>query len=478
VSRFAGRIVRRRDFLRIAAHGAWAAPMAASLNQLGLAQATKTGGTHAAKRQTAQAGPKATLNVRNLGAAGDGKTNDTLALQLAIDRCAVLGGGEVVVPAGDYATGALVLRSNVLLRIEDGASLLGSGDMAAYPIAEVRWEGRWIKGYSALISAMDSESLGITGPGKILASDAIRGRVDRKTGMRLPALLEFTNCRHVNVEGCFTSQAGMWSIHPVYCENVTFKDVVVHSGADGIDVDSCKHVVIDGCTFETSDDCISLKSGRGEEAYTINRPTEDVRITNCTFTDRYFACIGIGSETSAGVKDVVVEHCKCLGARSHAIYIKSRPGRGAFVENITVNDFEATGAKQGFLRLNNLNSGKQDEFPVPGDEGIPLFRNFKFSNIRVEDEAALVQATEIHPRKPLAGFSLTNVTGTCKSGITLANMRNVVIRNVKVTGFDGPLIAIDNVTGVGLAGAAKIDPAKMPKAPEPVAEPEKKYELH
>ena len=478
MSRFAGGIVRRRDFLRTAARSALAAPVAASLNKLGLAQTAKAGAPHGAKGQAVtHAGPKVTLNVRDLGATGDGKSSDTLALQLTIDRCAVLGGGEVVVPAGDYATGALLLRSNVLLRIEDGASLQGSGDMAAYPITEVRWEGRWIKGYSALISAVDSENVGITGPGRVLASDAIRGRVERSTGMRLPALVEFTNCRNVNVDNCFTSQTGMWSIHPVYCENVSFKNVVVHSGADGIDVDSCRHVVIDGCTFETSDDCISLKSGRGEEAYTINRPTEDVRIANCTFTDRVFACIGIGSETSAGIRNVFVEHCKCLGARSHAIYIKSRPGRGAFVENVSVNDFEASGARQGFLRLNNLNSGKQDEFPVPGDEGIPLFRDFHFSNIHLDDEAALVQATEIHPRKPLMGFSLINVTGTCKSGITLANMKNVVIRNVKMTGLEGPLISIENVTGVGLAGAVKIDPAKMPKVPEPVPVPEKPYEL-
>ena len=473
------KFVERRSFLKTAARGALAAPVVASLNSFGWAKRAMAGEAHAtAAHPAAHSGPKVTLNVRDLGATGDGKTKDTLALQQTIDRCAVLGGGEVVVPAGDYATGALVLRSDVLLRVEDGASLLGSGDMADYPVTQVRWEGRWIKGYSALISAMDSEDFGITGPGKIVGSPAIVGRVERKTGMRLPALVEFTNCRNVCVENCFTSQAGMWSIHPTYCENVTFRNVVVHSGADGIDVDSCRRVVIDGCTFETGDDCISLKSGRGEEGYTINRPTEDVRIANCRFNDRNFACIGIGSETSAGIRNVLVEHCKCESARSHAIYIKSRPGRGAFVENITVNDLDVSGARQGFLRINNLNSGRQDEFPVPGDAGIPEFRNFHFSNIRVTDVPLLVQATEIHPRKPLVGFSLTHVSGTCRSGITLASMKNVVIRDVKVTGFDGPLVSIDNVTGVGLAGAAKIDPAKLPKAPEAVAEPEKPYELH
>jgi hypothetical protein len=138
---------------------------------------------------------------------------------------------------------------------------------------------------------------------------------------------------------------------------------------------------------------------------------------------------------------------------------------------------EVSGVKQGFLRLNNLNSGKQDEFAVPGDAGIPEFRNFRFSNIRVTDVPALVQAVEIHPRKPLVGFSLTNVSGTCATGITLANMKSVTIRNVSVSGFTGPLLSISNVTGSGLAGAATIDPAKMPKVPDEVPVPEKPYEL-
>ena len=114
---------------------------------------------------------------------------------------------------------------------------------------------------------------------------------------------------------------------------------------------------------------------------------------------------------------------------------------------------------------------------MPGDEGIPKFANFHFSNIRVTDVPVLVQATEIHPRKPLIGLSLVNLTGTCRSGITLANMKDVVVRQVKVTGFDGPLLSINNIAGVGLAGTAKIDPAKMPKVPAPVPAPDKPYEL-
>jgi hypothetical protein len=251
--------------------------------------------------------------------------------------------------------------------------------------------------------------------------------------------------------------------------------VTVHGGADGIDVDSCKQVVIDGCDFATGDDCISLKSGRGAEGYAILRPTEDVRISNCTFADLNWACIGIGSETSGGIRNVHVEHCKCTRAKTFAIYIKSRPGRGAFIEDIYVNDLDVSGAQAGFLRFNILNSGKQDEFAVPGDDGIPTIRNFQFSNIRVKDVPVLVDGVGIHPGKPLEGFSLTNVTGTCGKGITLANIHHADLRKIEVTGYSGALLSISNVTGAGLAGAVRLEAAKPP---DPIPIPVQPYSLH
>ena len=468
--------------MQAAARGVIAAPVLGSLEAIGLAQTAKPAHAHAAAPHlgpgAASARPRVTLNVRDLGAAGDGKAKDTLAIQQTIDRCSVLGGGEAILPAGDYSCGALVLRSGVTLRLEQDARILGVADLAAYPVAQVRWEGRWIKGYSALISAEDSDDIGIAGPGAIVGNPAIRGRIERATRLRLPALLEFTNCRNVVVLNCETSNGGMWSIHPTYCENVRFSKVVVKSGADGIDVDSCRHVSIDGCDFTTSDDCISLKSGRGEEGYTINRPTEDVRISNCTFNDSWFACIGIGSETSAGIRNVRIDHCKCVGARTYAVYIKTRIGRGAFIENIDVNDMEVSGCRQGFLRINVLNSGKQDEFPVPSAAGVPEVRNFRFTGIRVEDVPVLVRATEIDPSKPLAGFTLADVSGTCGSGIFLANVRGAAIRNVHVTGYSGKLLNVVNVTGTGLQGAAKLSPEELPKAVAPIPAPETAYKLH
>ena len=459
----------RRNFLKRAAQSAFAAPVLASFPSLGMEPQTKKANSPEPPR------PRVSLNVADYGAIGDGETKDTVAIQQTIERCSVFGGGEVVVSDGEYLTGALTLRTGVVLRVEKEASLIGSPDMTDYPFAQVRWEGRWVKGYSAFISATDATDIGIVGPGKIIGSEAVKGRLERVTRTRLPALLEFTNCKNVRVEDCYTQNFGMWSIHPTYCENVSFKNVIVRSGADGIDVDSCKHVTIDGCDFDTTDDCISLKSGRGAEGYTILRPTEDVHISDCSFKDKTWACIGIGSETSGGIRNVHVEKCKCLGAGTFAIYIKSRPGRGAFIEDIYMNDLEVSGAKLGFLRFNILNSGIADEYLVPGDEGIPTIRNFNFTNIKVTDVPLLVDGSAIHPHKPLDGFLLSNVTGTCGKGIQLAHINKADIRDIKVTGFEGPLLSIYEVTGKGLAGAAKLEP---PKVPDPIPAPITPYKLH
>ena len=270
--------------------------------------------------------PSVSLDIKEFGAVGDGKTNDTLAIQQALDRCSVLGGGQVRVPAGDYLMGTIMLHSNTTLHLDPDASLLGSPNLADYPLTQVRWEGHWVKGYLGLISAIDANNIGITGTGKIVGNPAIKGRVDAQNGLRHPALLEFVNCNHLRVEDCVTQQNDMWSIHPVYCDNVLFRNVTVRGGADGIDVDSCSHVVIEGCTFSTGDDCISLKSGRGAEGYAIHRPTEDVRITNCTFADSHWACIGIGSETSGGIRNVHIDHCKCT-SRADLCYLHQEPPR-------------------------------------------------------------------------------------------------------------------------------------------------------
>jgi len=460
-------VIARRSFLKQSLQTLAAAPI---FSNLAFAEPP------AKPKPDPQASAKSnlTLNVRDYGATGDGVTKDTAAIQQTIERCAVLGGGEVLIPAGNYLTGALQLRSRTLLRLAPDTIITGTDTMDDYPVTQVRWEGRWIPGHTALIYANDAHDTGIVGPGKIIGADS---------PLRHPALIEPINCSNLRFEDFSTSYHLMWSLHPTLCQDITIKNLTIRStggNGDGIDIDSCQHVLIDHCDIATGDDCISLKSGRGAEAASQigTNPaitTEDVTISNCTFADSIFACIGIGSETSGGIRNVHITDCKFTQAKTFAVYIKSRPGRGAFIEDITATNLEVSGTAGGFLRFNILNSGLMGEDPVPGDEGIPTIKNFRFSNIHVTDVPILVDGTGIHPAKPLDGFTLENVTGTCGKGIFLANIKNAVIKKVEVSGFKGPFLSIANVTGSGLAGATTIDP---PKLPDPIPTPAEPYKLH
>jgi polygalacturonase len=423
------------------------------------AQAPKDGKTSARRPLT--------LNVRDFGATGNGTTRDTAAIQQALDRCGVLGGGEVLVPPGNYLTGALALRSGTTLRLESGTTLSGTPDFADYPVTQVRWEGKWIRGHVGLLYAIDARRIGVVGPGRIVGNPALGGRPTAQNPLRHPALIEPIGCDGVRLEGFTAEYRLMWCIHPANCENVSISGLVIRTtggNGDGIDIDSCRHVTIDGCDIASGDDCIAIKSGRGSEGYTLMRTTEDVRISNCTLADSIFACIGIGSETSGGIRNVRIERCKFTGAQTFAVYVKTRTGRGAFIEDIAATELDVSGVVGGFLRINALTSGLQDEAPVGGDEGIPALRNFRFSNVRVVDCPVLVDATAIHPAKPLDGFTIAGVSGTCRKGMALANIRNATIRDVTVTGVEGPLLSVHNVTGRGLNGAAALPAPRPPEA--------------
>jgi polygalacturonase len=463
--------IARRRFLQ----GLTAVPAVALLEPAVFAQSASSRHSTTATRPSA---PKVSLNVRDFGAKGDGNTNDTSAFQTGLDRCAALGGGEVIVPAGDYLIGGIQLRSNTTLRLDAAATLHGTPNIDDYAVTTVRWEGKWIPGHVALIYALDAQNIAVIGAGKIIGNPALSGRPRPDAPLRHPALIEFIRCNGIHLEGFSTEYKSMWSVHPTSCENITIKNLTIRStggNGDGIDIDSCKHVTITGCDIATGDDCISLKSGRGSEAYTMLQTTEDVHISNCTFADSIFACIGIGSETSGGIRDVWIKDCKFTGAKTYAIYIKSRRGRGAFIENIFADGLEVSNCTGGFLRLNMTGSGIQDQDPVPGDEGIPTARNWRFSNVVVRDVPKLVQATELDPRKPLDELWLTNITGTCKEGIFLAHVRHAVLRDIRVTGFTGALLNTIDVTGKGLESAR---PFPAPTPPADVPAPATPYKLH
>jgi polygalacturonase len=367
-----------------------------------------------------------------------------------------------LVPAGRYLIGSVQQGNRTVLRLEQETVLIGSPDAADYPTIDIRWEGRMQPGRRALIYAANVEQIGIIGPGRIEGNAAMAAPQNPRGSV----VLEPMNCTVVRWEGFTVTQGGNWATHPTFCTDVVIKNLTIRGNRDGIDIDSCRKVRIEGCDIETGDDSISLKSGRGMDGARLGWATEDVLIADCNLRGTRFASIGIGSETSAGVRRVRIERCK-FTSRTHAIYIKTRIGRAGVTEDITGEDLEVLGG--GFLRINLTVGGNTNtaDDPVPGAVGYPEARRLSFKNIRLNHASVLVEGAQVAPEKPVQGLVLANVTGTTAKGITLQYARDVVLSDIRVTGFAGPLLAVNDVSGSGLEGAVAYVPPPPTPAPPP-----------
>lgn len=384
------------------------------------------------------------FNVRDFNAIGDGTTKDTLAFQKALDTCAVSGGGLVVVPAGRYLIGSVQIGTQTILQLEPNSVIVGTDDPNDYPMIDIRWEGRWQPGRRALIYADNVDHIGIVGPGRIEGN----AKVAAPQNPRGAVVLEPINCNDVRWEGFTVTQGGNWATHPTYCTDVVIKHLTIRGRRDGIDVDSCKNVLIEHCDIDTGDDAISLKSGRGMDGARIGKPCENVIIRDCKLKGRHFASIGIGSETSGGVNHVRIERCS-FDSHTFAIYIKTRIGRAGVTENIHGENLDVLAG--GFLRLNLTRGGNTNTYddPVEGLLGYPSARNLNFNNVRLHHASEIVKAVRVSPEKPVQGLSLTNITGTAAKGMRFHHIRNLTLKDINVTGYEGDLITTEDVTGKG-----------------------------
>ena len=399
------------------------------------------------------AAEKVPLNIRDFGAKGDGQTKDTVAIQKALDTCAAAGGGIVSVPEGIYLTGSFVIGANTTLQLASRSSLLGSADIADYPVLNIRWEGEFREGHRALISATNAENVTIIGGGSIFGPPISLSHLRTPRG---PALIELTGCTNAVLENFTTQYQQLWSIHLLYCNNFTARNLTirtVNSNGDGLDVDSCDGVTIERCDINTGDDAISLKSGRGLAAQNLARPTQNVTIRDCRLHSSIYAALGLGTEMSGGIRNVKLQNCVISG-RQNAIFIKSRDGRGGFMENISGENLTVLKSPT-FIGMDLMHKGIQATDPVPGDvEKWARVQNLSFKNIHLQDVAELVAGTNVPPARPVDGFSLAEISGTCTRGISLANMTNVNLSGIKVAGYTGALVTTENVHGTGLDESA------------------------
>jgi unsaturated rhamnogalacturonyl hydrolase len=358
------------------------------------------------KRIVAPKFPKRDFVITDFGAVADGKTDCTEAIARAISACAEKGGGRVVIPAGEFLTGAIHLQSNVNLHLETDSVLKFSTDPQAYlPAVFTRFEGTELYNYSPLIYALSQKNVAVTGEGMLDGqADETNWLAWKRTGARAklvklaadnvpveqrqfgqgdnlrPDFIEFNRCQNVLIEGVKIRRSPMWELHPLLCTNVTVRGVdIVSHGAnnDGCDPESCRDVLIEKCLFDTGDDCIAIKSGRNNDGRRVGVPAVNLIIRDCTMRDGH-AGTAIGSEISGGCSNVFVENCQMSSPNLVcALRLKSNAARGGVLQNIFMRNVNVGVVKDSVLQIDFLyEEGAKGDFK-------PVAKNVVMENISV-----------------------------------------------------------------------------------------------
>ena len=372
------------------------------------------------------------FNITNFGAVA-GDTNDcSSAIELAIDACVRAGGGHVVVPAGEFLTGAVHLKSGVDLHLETNAVLLFSTNPTNYlPLVFTRFEGTELYNYSPLIYALGQKNVALSGDGTIdgqaddsnwmawkntksratlvkMATDGVPVEQRRfGPGFNLrPGFIEFNRCENVLIQGIHIRRSPMWEIHPLLCTNVTVRGVDIMSHGvnnDGCDPESCSDVLIEKCLFDTGDDCIAIKSGRNNDGRRVNVPSVNLVIRDCTMRDGHGG-VTIGSEISGSCSNVFVENCAMNSPNLVcALRLKSNAVRGGVLQNIFMRNVNVGTVKDSVLQIDFLyEEGAKGDFK-------PVAHNVVMENITVAQTPRVLNVRGF-PGADISGVRIYNST--------------------------------------------------------------------
>jgi polygalacturonase len=396
------------------------------------------GSAHAAK----------TCDVKDFGAVADGKTKNTAAIQKAIDTCAAApGGGTVKLAGGVYVSGPIVLKSNITLDVETGATLLGSPDHADYP-AKTEFRG---PGFQSLVSSFKAENITIHGGGTIDGNGTswwVEARQFKDSGLlgsehSRPRLLVFDHSRHVTIENVTVQNSPMWQIVPYYTDGVTIRDVKVladpHSpNTDGIDPFSSTNIVIERVTADVGDDDIAIKSGMIDSPGP-DSPTKNVVIRDCTFLHGHG--LSIGSELAGGAQNIVAERISFNGT-DNGLRIKANRDRGADVSNIVFRDITMVDVKVPIL--------VSEYYPAVFPEGevkaapigrlTPIFHAIAMENVKATGAKVGGYIVGL-PEAPVKDIVLKNVTIDAETGMKIA-YAEVGFLGVHVTAAKGDALMV------------------------------------
>jgi len=369
-------------------------------------------------------GAQVLYDVRDFGAQPDGQTLGTQAIQAAIDKCSAAGGGTVYLGPGNFVSGTIYLKTGVTLHLDTGCTLLGSTNLKDYPPTVPAFRS-YTDNYTdkSLIYGEKLERISITGRGVIDGQGAaFKGPYKVR-----PYLIRFVECRDVAVEGVTIKNSPMWVQHYLACDDVRISGITVRSHVnannDGIDIDSCQRVTITGCSIDSGDDAVVLKSCSA-------RPCRDVVVSGCVLRSTCNA-LKMGTESNGGFQNVVLTGCAIYDTRLAGVALEIVDG--GVMDRILVSDITMTGVGAPiFLRLGNRARPFKEGMDKPG---IGSMKNITISNI---------EATGANP------------TGCAVAGLPEARIENVTLSNIRLS-----------FTGGGTAEqASRTIPEETEKYPE------------
>jgi len=457
--------------------------------------------------------PDTEISVCSYGGVGDGIALNTEAFKKAIDALSAQGGGKLIVPAGIWFTGPIVLKSNINLHLNKGAVILFSPDFSLYPLVKTNFEGLDTRRCQSPISGVNLVNIAITGEGSINGSGhawrplkkskvteakwkevvksggvlknagywfpsagSLKGEamsdmnVPRKEmtdsqwnevrDFLRPVMISLIECKNVKLQGVLFENSPSWNIHPLMCENVIIDGIFARNpgyaqNGDGLDIESCKNVILVNSTFDVGDDGICIKSGKDAEGRKRARPAENIIVDNCKVFQGHGGFV-VGSEMSGGVRNISVSNCEFLGT-DVGLRFKSNRGRGGVVENIYISDIYmmdiATdsflfdlfyGGKSASEALEDGSANATESKVYPVTDETPCFRNIYVKNL-VSRNARRAMFFNGLPEMNISNINLENAVITSQVGAELVEADGVKFTHVEIVPTQGPAYILKNV---------------------------------
>lgn len=442
------------------------------------------------------------FNIVAYGAKSDASAPATEAFRRAIQAAKAAGGGTIYVPPGKYATGPIELFSNMTLDVDAGATV--AFPVAPLPFEKTRYLGVDALAPMALIGGRNVENVAVTGRGilttglyeewgkaygpasvipeksenangpqwdhllkSLEAGHPVSEAEYREAAPELrPSFIYFANAKNVLVENVRIIGAPMFVVHLLYSENATVRNVIIEAypgpHVNGIVVDSSRFVRISDNYIDTGDDGIVIKAGKDADGLRVNRPSENVTITNCTVHHAHGA-VTIGSETSGSIRNVVASNITAVDTEN-GIRIKSRRGRGGVVEDVRFDNWTMENVGTGIVVTS---------YYVMGGEGAtaeqlvsrrtPIFRNIAISNVTIHHVMRAAIDIEGLPEMRIDSLRLTDIFGSGKTGLLATYTDGMELHHVYVNAEGGPAFAIENASNLLLDDVTSGKP--IPEAP-------------